>query len=205
MKHNTRDKKDIKSNTYNKSNKTNSWYYRVKHYRLSMQNSWLLLLLESIITTWLSSSRDFLIDNRLLLIIIYIIFIISLVIRLRYTDKIMISSENIFNKKLDDLWYQCSAILYKEKNNIHDISNTLPLLLHNKSSYAKEGKPYRLVIDKLIEEWEYIAQLTDKTIQIDKHNLQRTASFCKKLHAIEHNIKWTLAFISLWISKIFIK
>lgn len=170
-----------------------------------MENSSFIENLQSTVMTGIYSSIHFIVQNRILFIIIYVIFLVSLVIRLHYTKKTMITIEKSFNQQLDTLRYQSSKILYQEKNNIHDYTNTIPLLLHNKSSYREQHKPYRSQIDKIIDEILYIGQLTNTTISLDQTKIQKTAWFCIKLHHTEQSIKNMITLLSLWLSKLFIQ
>ena len=162
-------------------------------------------MIKTILLTGTESSLDFLVSNRITILIVYIIFVMSIIAWLHYTRKTTISADKAYNSILDKLRYETSSILYHEKDNIHDIKNTIPILLHHKSECAKNTIPYRSVHDKLIEEIEYIGNLVDKPIMIDKEKLQKTADFCSKLHHIENNLKALLGLLTLWISKLFTK
>ncbi len=139
------------------------------------------------------------------LIIIYIIIIITLILRLQYSRKTFNTINTLFNISMDSLYYQTSLLLYRNKDNIYDFTNSIPLLLQYKTQEInkRDSANYYENYNKLIDEIEYIWQLTDSSIQYNRAELDKQYQIVNKLSQTTTYISNSLSVFTLWIAKLF--
>lgn len=153
---------------------------------------------------WSSIGTTF---SRVFIIILVIDLILLIVfgIGIYYTQWLLKSIGNEFNRKMDDLYYQVSLLLYNNRDSIHEFPNTINYLLNYKTNLIKQGKDahYYKDYNKLKKEINYIWDLVNTPIQYDQ-DLDSKHSSIVSLTAIHKQLKTMLALCSLWISTLFI-
>ena len=140
------------------------------------------------------------------IIIIYIICIILLSLRLRSANTTFTKLTTLFQEPLDDLYYQTSVILYRQKDNIYDASATIPLLLKYKTEeIAKNDEAnYYNNYEKLVQEIDYIGEFTEQKIMYDRPGLDAQHSIIKQFHSTIIRLRMSLLALTLWIAKFFL-
>ena len=138
-------------------------------------------------------------------ILIYIIVIVLLVLRLKYSRKTFTSIVTVFDKDIDDLYHRASLILYNNKDNIYEFTSNIPLLLQYKTQeiQKRDKANYYNNYHKLIDEVDYIGQLTDTTIDYNHSDLDAKYTIVHKLSQNISYIQNTLSLFTLWISNLF--
>ena len=136
---------------------------------------------------------------------IYLTIIITLYALLNYSKQTFTKINTLFRVSIDTLYYETSLILYKNKNNIYEFKDNIPLLLQYKTGLInKKDKAYYYEnFEKLIEEIEYIYNLTDsdKTL-LNKDNIIKQHNILLKLIITISNIEKSLTIITLWLYKL---
>lgn len=147
------------------------------------------------------------IENYLIrVILIYIIIIIFLSFWLRYSKKTFAAIILIFDEHMDNLYYDASLRLYNHKDDIHDFSNTIPLLWKYKTEeFTKMDKAnYYEHYEKLRDEIEYIWQLVNESITYDRAGLDTEHKLIIKISNNIKYIKRSLLGLTLGIAKFFL-
>mgnify|MGYP003592697772 FL=1 len=147
---------------------------------------------------------SFLIQNRYILIVIYIGVLWSIVIWIKYTKKVMRKVEYITNKNMDHIRYTVSSMLYNNKNNIHDFKNTIPLLLYYKTESLEHSIPYRSHIDKIISESDYIYSLVGNNESRDYSELKSNAWVLERLFQTKKRLYTLYNILTLSIGTLFL-
>lgn len=139
------------------------------------------------------------------LVVMYIITIIILIVWLQYSRKTFNTINTLFRVSMDDLYYQISILLYRNKNNIYDFQSNIPLLLQYKTQEIKkkDKAAYYNNYIKLIDEIEYIWQLTDSPITYNRNELNHQYTLVHKLDNTIHQIKNSLSLLTLGLARIF--
>ena len=139
-------------------------------------------------------------------IIIYIVCIVLLSLRLRSAWKTFNKLTTLFQESIDDLYYQTSVILYQEKENIIDAPTTIPLLLKYKTEeIAKNSEAnYYENYEKLVQEIDYIGELTQQKITYDRTGLDSQQHIIKQFHSTIVRLRMSLLALTLWIAKFFL-
>lgn len=136
---------------------------------------------------------------------IYLTIIITLYALLNYSKQTFTKINTLFRVSIDTLYYETSLMLYKNKNNIYEFKDNIPLLLQHKTGLInKKDKAYYYEnFEKLIEEIEYIYNLTDsdKTL-LNKDNIIKQHNILLKLITTISNIEKSLTIITLWLYKL---
>ena len=129
-------------------------------------------------------------------IIIYLLVVILIRWRLYYSRKI----------SMDDLYYQTSLILYKNKWSIYDFQSNIPLLLQYKTQEInKRSKAtYYNNYEKLLEEIEYIAQLTNTSLSYNRTELDKQYHTVRSLDHTMNSIHHIFMILTLWIGKLLV-
>lgn len=170
-------------------------------------NTWILnsVWLWSNFINWIKDFFEWLSEYAILGWIIYILFIISLYIRLHYSNKTFQKINTLFRVSMDTLYYESSILLYTHHKDIHQFEENIPLLLQNKNNLInKRDKAYYYEdFYKLIEEIEYIYQLIEpgKTI-INKNDIINQYNIVITLTNTIKNIKNSLTIFTLGVYKI---
>lgn len=139
------------------------------------------------------------------LLVIYIIIIISLLFRLQYSRKTFNTINTLFKVSMDDLYYQTSLLLYRHKDDIYDFNTNIPLLLQYKTQEInkRDKATYYHNYIKLIDEIEYIWQLTDSPVQYNRAELDHQHTLVNKLDNTITYIKNSLSILTFWIARLF--
>jgi len=170
-------------------------------------NTWILnsIWLWSNFISWIREFFEGLGHYRLLWWIIYILFIISLYIRLYYSNKTFQKINTLFRVSMDTLYYESSLLLYTHHKDIYQFEENIPLLLQHKTNLIqKKDKAYYYEdFYKLIEEIEYIYQLTEPgKIINNKNDIISQYNIVITLTSTIKNIKNILTILTLGIYKI---
>lgn len=138
-------------------------------------------------------------------LVIYILIIIALVFWLRYSRKTFNTINTLFKVSMDDLYYQTSLLLYKHQNDIYDFKSNIPLLLQYKSQEInqRDKADYYNNYTKLIDEIEYIWQLTESSISYDRVQLDHQYQLVNWLSQTMSYIKNSLSVLTLGLANIF--
>lgn len=111
----------------------------------------------------------------------------------------------LFRVSMDTLYYESSLLLYTHHNDIYQFKENIPLLLQHKTHLIqKKDKAYYYEnFYQLIEEIEYIYQLTESGKIIDNKNdiINQYNIIITLTHTIK-NIKNSLTLLTLGIYKI---
>ena len=109
--------------------------------------------------------------------------IVLLIVRLKYSRKTFDVVNNLFSKDMDDLYYQVSLILYNNKEDIHEFKINIPLLLQYKTQEINKKNKANYInnYNKLIDEIDYIGELTNNPINYNRQELD-------KKYTIAHNL-----------------
>lgn len=137
--------------------------------------------------------------------IIYILFIISLYIRLYYSNKTFQKINTLFRVSMDTLYYESSLLLYTHHKDIYQFKDNIPLLLQYKTNLIqKKDKAYYYEdFYKLLEEIEYIYQLTEPgKIINNKNDIISQYNIVITLTSTMKNLKNTLTIVTLGIYKL---
>lgn len=150
--------------------------------------------------------QDFFAHSHALLLRIaiwYAVVLIVLIMLHQQSKKSFERMNTIFEKSMDDLYYQTSLILYKEWDNLHDRANTIPLLFKHKTDEFTRGSQanYYEHFDKLLEELIYIAELTDQELSYDEEKLRTHQELTNKLFLSYSRIKSSLITRSAGLAK----
>lgn len=139
-------------------------------------------------------------------IIIYLLIVILIRWRLYYSRKIFHSANTLFRVSMDDLYYQTSLILYKNKWSIYDFQSNIPLLLQYKTQEInKRSKAtYYNNYEKLLEEIEYIAQLTNTSLSYNRTELDKQYHTVRSLDHTMNSIYNIFMILTLWIGKLLV-
>lgn len=170
---------------------------------ISVLNS---IWLWSNLIAWIKDFFGQLSHYRLWWWIAYILFIISLYIRLSYSKKTFQKIETLFRVSMDTLYYESSLLLYTHHKDIHQFEENINLLLKQKTDLInKRDKAYYYEdFYKLIEEIEYLYQLTEPgKIIVNKSDIINQYNIIVKLIGTIHHINNTLTIFTLGIYKIF--
>lgn len=174
-----------------------------------MQHTSIRIQLVQWLSTVRSSSIDFVQENRILVIICYIIFIGLLIAGYYYSKNIILRVQKENNKWFDQLRYRISTLLYKHQSSIYDFHNTLPLLLHHKNEMIAHHDDPSKNANELIKEWTYIFQLLinewENEVQSDLSPLLQSSAIVQHILHTQKRISWLLSVFTLGISKLFIK
>lgn len=154
------------------------------------------------LTTSLIEIWQFFLEQRRILVALYTIFIATLILWIIYTKRVLRPIEFQANKKLDTLWYHSDILLYNNKSSIHNIQETLPLLLHYKKESIQNNNPWAIV-EKLYEEYNYICKLVGSDILISSDDIIQHKHLIMKLQQTESYLKWLLALSTIGLSRIF--
>lgn len=163
---------------------------------------------QQLIASWIYKTIFFVIvlvlENRRIIIGIYIGFIYITFIRIRYTRKTLIPIQQQANKDIDRLWYENSRILYEKKQSLHNATETIPLLLHYKTQAIKDKQNLRNNLEQIYEEYAYICQLTNEEVIIKKETILRHKHIITKLETTENKLVKLLWYSTLWLSNLFL-
>ncbi len=170
-------------------------------------NTWILnsIWLWSNFISWIKGFFEGFGQYAILWWIIYILFIVSLYIRLYYSNKTFQKINTLFRVSMDTLYYESSLLLYTHHKDIYQFEENIPLLLQKKTNLIqKKDKAYYYEdFYKLIEEIEYIYQLTKPGKVIDnKNDIISQYNIIITLTSTIKNIKNTLTILTLGIYKI---
>lgn len=141
----------------------------------------------------------------ILTLLIYIIIVTLLVIWFRYSRKTFMKVNTLFKKDIDDLYYQTSLILYNNKEDIHEFQSNIPLLLQYKRQeiQRKNKANYISHYNKLIEEIEYIAELTNNSLIYNREELNKKHHLAQNLAQNSSYMQNTLSVFTLGVSNLF--
>lgn len=160
-------------------------------------------IINKAVESWLyqniSALMKFFSIHRRVIFLIYIIFIIITIAWIRYTRKTILPIQQKANRDVDSMRYLMSKILYQHKLSIHNLPETIPLLLHYKTDCILHNNP-RTYIEKLYEEYQYICQLTNEPIQITAEQIISHKDIIIKLQTTEKSLQSVLGYGTLGIS-----
>lgn len=140
------------------------------------------------------------------LIVTYVIIVVALILWLRYSRKTFNTINTLFKVSMDDIYYQVSLLLYNNKDNIYNFKENIPLLLQYKTEEMnKRNKAnYYNNYTKLMDEIEYIWNLTENKVQYDRESLDTQHSLVQNLSHTILYLKNSISVLTLWIAKFFL-
>ena len=142
--------------------------------------------------------------NAIFLIPIYIVLVVITIAWLYYTNKIYRRVSSSLYSWLDQLRYECSRLLYTNKDSLYNFKNNLPLLLHYKTESIANPTLLKENSQKIIDEYLYINNLVWSIASIDTAQIQMNAKFLIKLENTKHRLSSFLSLFTVGLSRLFI-